>query len=123
MPNKPDGTSPYERLTGAFVSPKLKNNHEFGCPVYAINNCLQAGQKIPKWNPWTRLGLNLGPLPCHAAMVNLVLNLETGLALPQFHIQNDDFFETVRPTVGNAESFSNWQTLAGLKFANRRGTV
>eukprot|EP00957_Ditylum_brightwellii_P133686 10192844-Ditylum_brightwellii.AAC.1 len=119
IPNKLDGTSPYEKLTGASVLPKLKNNHAFGYLVYALDNCLQAGQKITKWNPWARLGLNLGPSLHHAATVNLVLSLETGLALPQFHIQCDNFFETVRPTAGNADSFSNWQTLAGLKFANR----
>eukprot|EP00957_Ditylum_brightwellii_P127483 9721744-Ditylum_brightwellii.AAC.1 len=102
------------RLIGTTIPPSLKNNHVFSCPVYALDSDLQARKLIPKWNPQAQLGLNLGPSPCHAAMVNLALNLETGLISPQFHAQYNNFFKTVCPTVGNAVTFSNWQMLAGL---------
>jgi hypothetical protein len=47
--------------------------------------------------------------------VNLVLKLDTGLASPQFHVQYDDFFETVCPSAGNPPTFSQWQYISGLK--------
>jgi hypothetical protein len=57
----------------------------------------------------------LGPSPWHASSVNLVLKLDTGLVSPQFHVQYDDFFETVRPLAGNPPTFSQWQYISGLK--------
>eukprot|EP00957_Ditylum_brightwellii_P087648 6673658-Ditylum_brightwellii.AAC.1 len=67
MPNKADRTCLLKWLTGSTVSPKLKHNLTFGCPIYALNASLQAGNFIPKWNPRARLGVNLGPSPRHAA--------------------------------------------------------
>jgi hypothetical protein len=34
--------------------------------------------------------------------------------LPQFHIQFDDFFETVRPSAGNKCTFLQFQFISGL---------
>jgi hypothetical protein len=101
------------------VSPLLKSNHTFGCPVYALQNCLQAGGHLPKWNSRARLGIYLGPSPRHASSVSLVLNLTTGLVSPQFHVKHDDFFETVRPFSGNPTTPSTWQILAGFKAATK----
>jgi hypothetical protein len=119
LPDKEDGSSPIERFCQTNVSPKIKHNHTFGCPVYALHNRLQAGGREPKWNPRARLGINLGPSPRHASSVSLVLNLQTGLVSPQYHLQFDDFFETVRPSAGNPPTFSQWQVIAGLRPANR----
>ena len=118
LPDKDDGSSPLERFCGANVSPKLRHNHTFGCPVYALDNRLQASGRIPKWNKRARLGINLGTSPRHASSVTLVLNMDTGLVSPQFHLQYDDFFETVRPSAGNEPTFSQWQYISGIK--NRR---
>ena len=35
------------------------------------------------------------------------------MVLLQFHINQNDFFETVRPTAGNSPTYSNWQDLSG----------
>jgi hypothetical protein len=43
-----------------------------------------------------------------------VLKLDTGLVLPQFHIQFDHFFETVRPSTSNKCTFSQWQFISRL---------
>jgi hypothetical protein len=64
--------------------------------------------------------MNLGTSPRHASSVTLVLSLETGLVSPQYHVQYDDFFETVRPSAGNEHTFSQWQYIAGLKQRRQR---
>jgi hypothetical protein len=86
LPDRDDATSPIERFSRVQVAPHLRENHPFGCPVYALNNRLQSGNRIPKWNSRARLGVYLGPSPRHASSVSLVLSLETGLVSPQFHV-------------------------------------
>ena len=52
----------------------------------------------------------MGKSPHHARNVALVLNLETGLVSPQFHLKFDTRFHTVKQ-----ENFdSKWQTKAGF---------
>ena len=73
----------------------LRNTHPRGCPVYILNPTLQDGQKIPKWQPRSRVGQNMGVSPLHASSVCLVRNLVTGRVSPQFHVVYDDNYETV----------------------------
>ena len=63
--------------------------------MYVLNNSLQAGQKINKWIKRARIGVYVGRSPSHARSVLLVLNAQTGLVSPQFHLAYDDLFETV----------------------------
>ena len=67
----------------------------WGAPVYVLDPRLQDGHKIPKFEPRSRRGLNLGWSPKHASTVPLVLNLPTGKVSPQFHVVFDDWFSTV----------------------------
>ena len=39
-----------ERFQGVTVSQQLKHFHPLFCPVYALNNTLQVGRKIPKYD-------------------------------------------------------------------------
>jgi Reverse transcriptase (RNA-dependent DNA polymerase) len=48
--------------------------------------------------------------PRHASSISLILNINTGLVSPQFHVSHDDFFKTVRPSTGNPL----WQQLSGF---------
>jgi len=73
----------------------LRNLHVWGCPVYVLDPKLQDGGHIPKFEPRSRMGLNLGWSPLHASSVPLILNLTTGHVSPQFHILYDDQFTTV----------------------------
>jgi hypothetical protein len=66
IPDREDGSCPLERFSQSNVSPLLKSNHTFGCPVYALQNRLQAGGHLPKWNSRARLGVYLRPSPRHA---------------------------------------------------------
>ena len=119
LPDNEDGSCPLERFTGSNVSPCIKSNHTFGCPVYALQNRLQTNGKLPKWNPRARVGIYLGPSPRHASSISLVLNINTGLVSPQFHVSHDDFFETVRPSTGNPPIHSLWQQLSGFQKKNK----
>ena len=114
IPDRDDGSSRVERFGDTDVNPNLKVFHSFGCPVYALNNNLQANKSIPKWDSRARVGVNLGLSPRHARSVTLVLSTQTGLVSPQFHVTHDDFFETVRPNAGNTTTDSKWQRLSGL---------
>ena len=46
--------------------------------------------------------------------MSLILNLTTGLVSPQFHINHDEFFETVRPAATNETTSSLWKRLSGF---------
>jgi hypothetical protein len=95
---KKDGRSPLELSSNVDVAPNLKSFHTFGCPVFALSQQLQAQQSVKSWLPRARLGIYLGPSPRHARSVSLVLNLNTGLVSPQFHVKHDEFFETIDNT-------------------------
>lgn len=40
-----------EKISGIKVGFRMKDIHSFGCPVFALQNNLAAGNKIPKWSP------------------------------------------------------------------------
>eukprot|EP00957_Ditylum_brightwellii_P032465 2460252-Ditylum_brightwellii.AAC.2 len=86
--------------------------HTWGCPVYILDSSLQTGTGIgpPKWDPRSRAGVYLGHSPHHAGNVALVLNLQTGHVIPQYHSVYDDGFTTV-PYIDSAETPPNRATL------------
>ena len=89
-PTRKDGKSAVQVFSGADVKSHLRHFHPMGCPVYVLHNSLQAGQQISKWHKRARVGLYLGHSPAHARSVALVLNLDTGLVSPQFHVKFDE---------------------------------
>ena len=98
-PNMVSGLSPMEVWASSKSShSSLKNAHPWGCPVYVLNPELQDGQKIPKWEPRSRVGQYMGISPMHANTVGLVRNLKTGRISPQYHLVYDDNFQTVHFT-------------------------
>jgi hypothetical protein len=102
------GPSPLESFASLEVKPKLRHFHSFGCPVFVLHNNLQSGKTLPKWESRARVGINLGHSPSHARSVTLVLNLETGMVSPQYHVRFDDLFETVRDQI---RVESKWQSI------------
>jgi hypothetical protein len=79
--------------------------------VYVLDALLQDGKKIPKWNPWARLGLFLGFSDLHSSLVPLVLNVDTGHISPQLHVLFDNKFKTVT-SLASRESLD--KQLAGI---------
>jgi hypothetical protein len=60
LPNMESRISSDELWSGVSRNDSiLQHAQVFGCPVYVIDAALQYGKKIPKWNPWARLGLFL----------------------------------------------------------------
>jgi hypothetical protein len=112
-PHSAQEQSPTAKFTGTTEEPKTKHFHHFGCPVYVTDTGMQQGRKGPKWLQRARLGLYLGTSPIHSRSVALVLNLDTGLASPQFHVAFDDLFETVQSKSGNPRH-SLWQQVTGF---------
>jgi hypothetical protein len=106
--------SPIELFTCSRVRPNLKNLHHVGTPAFVLKHNLQAvGGNNKKWNFRARLGICLGFSPRHSKGVCLILNPRTGLPSPQWHVKNDDRFDTVAgntvdPTCGQ------WKKLVGL---------
>jgi hypothetical protein len=92
----------------------MKHLHAFGCPVFALENDLAAGNSILHWSPHTHLGANLGPSPLHARNLYLVLNLHTGCVSPQYHCRLDKVFETVKHGGPDVSVPTAWQQLSGL---------
>jgi hypothetical protein len=119
-PGIKDGISPMEKFSQVKVSPKVRTNHTFGCPVYVLDSRLQEGQSIPKWDEKARIGIYLGMSPRHSRKVALVLNLQTGHVSPQFHVVFDDLFETLRPSAGNMAPKSEWQTQTGFVHVGKQ---
>ena len=51
LPNE-HGLCPADLFTGSTVPWHcLKDLHVWGCPVYILDPQLQAGQKLPRWQP------------------------------------------------------------------------
>jgi hypothetical protein len=89
------GLSPDEIFSSQkSTKSRLRDFHPFGCPVFVLEASLQDGHRIPKWKPRSRMGIYLGNSPDHATSVPLVLNINTGLVSPQYHLVFDDAFST-----------------------------
>ena len=73
-----------------------------------MDNNLQSGNPLPnKWTDRSRIGIFLGLSREHASSVSLVLNPDTGLVSPQFHLKHDKRFETTNhPAMKN---IGKWQ--------------
>jgi hypothetical protein len=72
---------------------------------------LQAGQKLPRWEPRSRRGVFIGFSNLHSSEAPLVLNLATGSITPQFHVIFDDVFSTVSSVERENKPPDNWDQL------------
>ena len=97
----------------------LRNTHVWGAPTYVLDPRLQDGHKIPKFDPRSRRGLNLGWSPKHASTVPLVLNLTTGKVSPQFHVVFDDWFTTVSSKPDGSEEPIDGDDWTNLLMSDR----
>jgi hypothetical protein len=105
------GKTPIELFSGSAPTVEPRFFHPFGGPVYVLSARMQQDGKGSKWEERARVGIHLGKSPVHARSVSLVLNVETGLVSPQFHVKFDDLFETATSIKEN------------IKFASRTGFI
>ena len=104
--------SPSQLFHNTSTQRNTKHSLPFACPVYVLNDDLQARRPAHKWRDRTRLGLYLGRSPVHARNVSLVLNLHSGHVSPQFHCYHDIAFDSVRNT--NDKDDQTWLIRAGF---------
>lgn len=87
--------TPLQKFLDTNATPDITQFHTFGCPVYNLDPDLQSGNSQKhKWCDRSRIGIFLGVSREHASTVSLVLNPDTGLVSPQFHVKHDERFET-----------------------------
>ena len=107
------GITPDELFAG--VQPvehcRLNNFHVFGCPVFVLDESLQADNRIPRWDPRSRQGVFLGFSSHHANNVAYVLNIRTNEISPQYHLVFDDLFQTVNVQRTNILTQEIWDGL------------
>ena len=103
-----DNRTPLQIFLNTSDTPDINQFHTFGCPVYNLEPQLQSGNPLPnKWCDRSRVGIFLGLSREHASSVSLVLNPDTGLVSPQFHVKHDEKFETTdHPAMKN---IGKWQ--------------
>ena len=89
---KPSGFTPKEIFTGTKGDRNFKHYHTFGCPAYVLDPALQAGHKIPNWQPRSKPCIFVGKSRQHAASVSMTVNPETNVVSPNFHVVYDDDF-------------------------------
>jgi hypothetical protein len=104
------GLSPAEIFAGTKDRNRLADFHAFGCQVFVLEARLQAGHKIPMWEPRSRMAIYLECSPQHASNVPIVMNIKTGLVSPQYHVVFDDHFTTTQCLATNILPAS-WKTL------------
>ena len=106
-----NGKSPLEQFAKTSDDIRAEDFHTWGCPVFVLEAPNQSGSiGTSKWEPRTRVGIYLGRSPSHAGNVALVLNLQSGLVSPQYHIVVDDEFTTVK-YLDSATPPPNWNEL------------
>ena len=103
---------PADLYTGSTVPRhRLRDLHTWGCPVYVLDPTLQAGKKLPRWEPRSRRGVFVGLSTIHSSEVPLVLNLTTGSITTQYHVVFDDRFSTVESIGHDDTPPSYWEDL------------
>lgn len=92
------GQTPSELFSQLHEFIPSRHFHTFGCPAYVLDSPLQSGQKRTKhkWGDRAKVSVNLGPSPRHGRSVHLLLNTQTGMVTPQFHVKFDDSFDTTK---------------------------
>ena len=103
-------SSAAQLFSGSSINHNPQHHRPVGCPTYVLEQPLQNRMPFAKWKHRAKLGFYLGPSPHHARNVSLVLNLQTGLVSPQFHVAHDSTFQTVR----DVNTQYPWAVKAGL---------
>lgn len=116
MPNLDTGLCPLDLFNRQrWKQSQLHDLHVFGCPVYVLDKKISDGVKIPKWAPRSNRFIYMGTSSKHASTVPLLLNPESGVISPQFHVVFDDWFATVPVTENDLPDFNGeeWNKMFG----------
>ena len=103
---KHGGRSPLEIFLEAQVQPNVKHFHPYDVLFTFYTKT---------WLPRSRCGIYFGFSPNHSRSVALILNPQTGLVSPQFHVKFDDLFETTDYPQNTQLDPAEWQHKTGFK--------
>jgi len=92
--------------------PDLSHLHPFGCPASVLDQALQSRNKTDNLLARSRMGVYLGLPPNHARKVHMILSMQNGHIMPQFHVSFDDMFKTIKD-MANMPLYK-WQAHTGL---------
>lgn len=95
-PNLPNKSSSSNIFTTTTTATNPKWHVPFGCPVYTLKNERANNLPFHKWKTRSDLGIYLGLSLVHSRRVYLVMNPNTRIVSPQFHLQVNDRFMTVK---------------------------
>jgi hypothetical protein len=116
MPNPETGLCPYDLFTKQrWKQTQLHDMHVWGCPVYVLDKRIADGIKIPKWAPRSNRFIYMGVSQKHSSTVPMLLNPESGVISPQFHVVIDEWFATIAASTNDTPDFENeqWQKMFG----------
>ena len=98
--------------TGSTVpSHRLRDLHTWGCHVHILDPSLQAGKKLPWWEPQSHRGVFIGLSTFHSSEAPLILNTTTWSNTLQYHMVIDDLYSTVSSIGSNNDPPSDWADL------------
>ena len=84
----------------------------WGCPTFVLDLKLHDEKKLPKCSPRSRLGCFIGYSSSHSSTLSLILNLQTGIVRPQYHLVHDDWFSTVINSLSSSLSSALWDIIS-----------
>ena len=116
VPNVDSGVCPLDLFTRQrWKQMQLHDLHVWGCPVYVLDKRIADGIKIPKWAPRSNRYIYMGVSEKHSSSVPLVLNPESGVISPQFHVVIDEWFSTIPVTIDETPDFNSeqWMKMFG----------
>ena len=117
-PRDKEGLSPKQRFCSTRVQPNVKHAIPFGCPSYVLESQLQSRLPFHKWKSRARVGIYLGKSPVHARNIALIMDKDTGLVSPQFHVRFDKAFDTVKQEKIDCK----WKNWAGFVRIRPKGS-
>ena len=116
VPSPDTGVCSLDKFTRQrFPQNKFHDLHVWGCPVYVLDKRTADGMKIPKWAPRSSRYIYMGVSEKHSSAVPLVLNPETGVISPQFHVVVDEWFATIPTSIEELPDFNKeeWTKMFG----------
>ena len=106
--------TPQKVFLDSTVQPNQNHWKIFGCLVYVLASNLKFRHIHHKWKERERVGIYLGISLQHSQNVALVIDRNTGLVSPQFHLRFDPSFHTFKQD----KLDSKWQLRA--EFVTQR---
>ena len=118
-PNMKDESkrSPLQTISGFVVQINAKHWDPFGCPALILIKEIQDPKKLyHKWKYRSKVGIYLSRSPMYGRNIALILNRDTGLISPPFHVKLDPTFKSIDRHLGQ-----QWILKVGLNAKVSRG--